>query len=239
MFYSKTTGGFYDKLIHGEKMIAIYDPAWVRPTVQVPQDDGNGGMVMVEVPDENAEHPTITIPNPDCKIPADAVEITDVEYTELLNAQSIGKRIQADVNGNPVAVDQPKATTAEMWELIKARRDLITKSGGTHVGTAWFHSDSDSRIQQLGLKDEARDMLAAGAQVTDLLVIDGAPVPWKTMSGTFVPMTVQMALDIVAAVKVLDKRAHTVAETHRVAMEASADPSAYDFSADWPVVYTG
>ncbi|PLC42253.1 hypothetical protein C0Q88_09725 [Ralstonia pickettii] len=38
-------------------------------------------------------------------IPVDAVEITADEYTELLIAQSVGKAIAADLNGNPIAVD--------------------------------------------------------------------------------------------------------------------------------------
>lgn len=105
LFYSKTTGGFYDDSIHGSVMQQIPDPAWVRPTIQVPQDDGSGGTVIVEVPDESAVHPTITVPNTDCKIPADAVEITEAEHAALLEAQSVGKIIQPDADGRPMAID--------------------------------------------------------------------------------------------------------------------------------------
>src|SRR5574340_1390039 len=105
LLYSKTTGGFYDEATHGSRTLAIHDPTWVRPTIQVPQDDGNGGTIIVEVPDETAVHPTLTVPNPDCKIPADAVEITEAEHAALLDAQSTGKRIEADAGGRPVAVD--------------------------------------------------------------------------------------------------------------------------------------
>ncbi len=38
-------------------------------------------------------------------IPSDAVEITEATRQSLLAAQSAGKRITADVSGNPVAVD--------------------------------------------------------------------------------------------------------------------------------------
>lgn len=107
MYYAKSTHGFYDETIHGSRMLEIPDPSWVRPTIQVPHDDGNGGTVMVEVPDEFADHPTITVPNLDCKIPADAVEITEAEHAALLDAQSQGKRIEVDANGMPVAVDPP------------------------------------------------------------------------------------------------------------------------------------
>ncbi len=105
MHYAKSTGGFYTSAIHGPKALDIPDPAWVRPTIQVPQDDDSGGTVMIDVPDETAVHPTITVPNPDCKIPSDAVEISEVEHVALLAAQASGKRIQADANGHPVAVD--------------------------------------------------------------------------------------------------------------------------------------
>lgn len=34
-----------------------------------------------------------------------------------------------------------------------------------------------------------------------------------------------------------DQAIFAVAETHRVAMEASADPASYDYSGGWPKVY--
>lgn len=122
------------------------------------------------------------------------------------------------------------------WDAIKARRDAL-KSAGVQVGEHWFHSDADSRIQHLGLKDKARDLLAAGGAMTDAITILGQPVPWKTLSGAFVPMTAQLAFDIVTAVGNLDARAFAAAESHRQAMEAAADPLTYDFSAGWPASY--
>ena len=190
MFYSKTTGGFYDTAIHGDA------------------------------------------------IPADAVEITSEQHAALLAAQSSGKVIQADQSGKPVAVDPPKPTAAEIWERIKAERDR-RKAGGFKVGTLWFHSDADSRIQHLGLKDKARDLLAAGGAMADNLTILGQPAPWKTMDGSFANVTAQLAFDIVAAAGDLDARLFAVAETHRAAMEAAADPAAYDFSAGWPETFGG
>ena len=86
MFYSKTTGGFYDRAIHGDK------------------------------------------------IAADAVEITSDEHAALLTAQSIGKRIEADANGYPVAVDPPPPTDAELATAIRAERDTrITSSDWTQL----------------------------------------------------------------------------------------------------------
>ena len=103
----------------------------------------------------------------------------------------------------------------------------------------WFHSDSDSRIQHLGLKDKARDLLAAGGALADNLTILGQPVRWKTMDGSFAQVTAQLAFDIVTAAGDLDARLFAVAETHRAAMEAAAAPAAYDFSAGWPETFGG
>lgn len=134
MRFSKTTNGFYDESIHGSMTLNVPDSTWVRPTVQVPQDDGNGGTVMVNVPDESAVHPTISVPNPDCKIPVDAVEITEAEHAALLEAQSQGKRIEADASGRPVAVDPPPPTTEQVIAgftiEIQKRLDDFAKSRG-------------------------------------------------------------------------------------------------------------
>ena len=113
------------------------------------------------------------------------------------------------------------AAKLQAWAAIKAERDR-RKSGGVLVSGKWYHSDVDSRIQQLGL------------------VMMGASVPsvqWKTMDGNFVTMSQTIANGIFQAAAALDMTLFSVAESHRTAMEASADPVAYDFSAGWPTHY--
>ena len=129
---------------------------------------------------------------------------------------------------------------ATVWEQIKAERDR-RKAGGVLVNVAgvdkWFHTDADSRIQQLGLKDKARDMLTAGGIVADNIVVLGQSVQWKTMDGSFVPLTVQLVFDIFSAVGDLEAQLFANAEAHRAAMEASGDPGSYDFSGGWPLMF--
>jgi len=109
-----------------------------------------------------------------------------------------------------------------MWASIKAERDR-RKAGGVKVGAKWFHSDDGSRIQQMGL------------------VMMGASIPanlqWKTMDGSFITMTQALASQVFQAVAASDQAIFTAAETHRVAMEASADPASYDYSGGWPKIY--
>ena len=114
---------------------------------------------------------------------------------------------------------------AAAWEAIKAERDRRMAESGYLVGEHWYHSDQASRTQQLGL------------------VLLGAAIPpglrWKTMDGTFVPMTQTLAQQILAAAAASDQAIFLVSETHKAAAEASADPAAYDFSVGWPAGYAG
>lgn len=155
-----------------------------------------------------------------------------------------------DGNGNYYEGDRRDASDASVqtrpiaqaraiqWTLIKAERDRRAEAG-VQVGAHWFHTDNTSRIKQLGLKDMARDAMANGETGSTVLQKLGTDIGWKTMAGAFVPMTVQLAIDIVAKVGDLDALIFYVAEQHRIAMEASADPLAYDFSTGWPALFGG
>lgn len=112
---------------------------------------------------------------------------------------------------------------ARMWDAIKAERDRRIQSGGYKIGTKWFHSDTFSRTQQMGLV-----MLGAGIP---------ASLQWKTMDGTTATMTQSLAEQIFAAAAASDIAIFAAAETHKVAMEASADPASYDYSTGWPKIF--
>jgi hypothetical protein len=106
-----------------------------------------------------------------------------------------------------------------MWKAIKAERDNRRQSGGYCVGGKWFHSDQISRNQQLAL---------AMTAIPDNL-------QWKTMDGTFVAMTAELAQQILAAASANDQAIFAAAEMHKAAM--LADPLSYDFSKGWPDRY--
>ena len=108
------------------------------------------------------------------------------------------------------------------WERIKAERDR-RKALGVKVGDHWYHSDADSRIQQLSL-------FVMGASVP--------PVQWKTLTTSPPPVFVTMAQAIAAGIfqntAASDAAVFAAAEAHRIAMEASSTPESYDFSTSWP-----
>jgi hypothetical protein len=156
-------------------------------------------------------------------IPKDAVEITNEQNDALLNAQANGQIIQSDRNNNPIAVDPPKATAEQIWELIKEERDRRMNNGGYKVGTKWFHSNTFSRTQQIGL-------LLLGANIP-------ANTQWKTMDGTFISLTQALVAQIYAAAVASDIAIFNAAETHKAALMLSAEPSKYDFSGGWPATF--
>lgn len=173
-------------------------------------------------------------------LPGDAIDVPEEDYLAAANMRP-GDALDV-VNGRVVIVPRPAPTLAEVhagkWEAIKAERDR-RKAGGVKVGTKWYHTDSDSRIQHIGLLEKAKAARAAGGGDTTRLQALGQDIKWKTMDGSFIYLTVKHAEDIFAAVIDLDAAAFAAAETHRAAMEASADPAAYDFSAGWPETFGG
>lgn len=128
---------------------------------------------------------------------------------------------EAEAIRNPPPSREQREQAA--WNAIKAARDIRTSNGGYKVGNHWYHSDTFSRTQQMGL------------------VMLGASLPqgvqWKTLSGEKVAMTPALAQQIFAAAAASDIAIFSAAEAHRAAMRASADPATYDFSGGWPPVF--
>lgn len=110
----------------------------------------------------------------------------------------------------------------KVWVQIKSVRSE-KQNGGVQVAGKWFHTDQSSRIQQLGL-----------------VLINGNLAPgimWKTMDGSFIEMTNEIASQLLAAVSQLDIEAYTCAEVHKAAVYALSNPESYDYSTGWPAVY--
>ena len=117
------------------------------------------------------------------------------------------------------------AARVAKWEAIMAERDR-RKALGVKVGDHWYHSDADSRIQQISL-------FVMGASVP--------PIQWKTLTTTpppvFVTMTQTIAAGIFQNTAASDAAIFAAAETHRIAMEARPTPETYDFTGGWPASF--
>jgi len=155
------------------------------------------------------------------------IEIINGEEYEITSLP--GGTIIKELKSNYVPPPpDPEEVKSEMWEKIKANRDE-RMNGGFKVEVEddvfkWYHSDIKSRVQHLGL-------LLAGSSVP--------AIPWKTMDGTFVPMSQAIAQAIFNSAMVLDGTLFSVAEQHKAAMDVSEDPASYDYSGGWPENFLG
>jgi len=137
MFTSKSTRGFYDPEFHGERLIMIPDPAWIRPKLDIViqpgesawidgeliENTGGEPITLRHVPDMSATPDTLQVANPACLIPEDAVEITSAYHAELLVGQSEGKVIAWGDDGHPVLVDPPPPSSEGLAVIERVWRD--------------------------------------------------------------------------------------------------------------------
>ena len=91
---------------------------------------------------------------------------------------------QVNINGkNVIAYYHEKPTSVDEWDdLIVKERTFRQQEGGYLVQNKWFHSDQSSKIQQMSL-------LLVGQNIPQGLL-------WKTMDGSFVEMTPELAQNI-------------------------------------------
>lgn len=77
-------------------------------------------------------------------IPVDAIEITRGEHTDLLAAQSIGKRITVDENGYPVAIDPPPLSLAKLKSLKIAEIEQAADAAIAPITSAYPIAERDT-----------------------------------------------------------------------------------------------
>ena len=162
--------------------------------------------------------------------------VVNVTLADLVFAQTLpGYEMAIDITGTEVGIGwlydgqgftQPPVDTTELksrhWDAIRQERDRRTQTGGYQAAGKWFHSDTFSRTQQMGLVMMGAD-IPAGLQ-------------WKTMDGSFVTMTQALAGQVFAAAAASDAALFARAEQIKVAMEA--DPVNFVLASQtWPAVF--
>lgn len=148
--------------------------------------------------------------------------ILESEFVPLANEGSP----YHDWDGTEYALNPDKVAEAKaaVWEQIKAYRAERT-AGGISVGPYWFHSDTPSKLQHLGLVN-AMMMSALPANQS-----------WKLMDGSFVTLTTTLVQQIFGAAMTREGDNFAKAEEHKAALESSSDPLNYDFTTGWAPIY--
>lgn len=117
---------------------------------------------------------------------------------------------------------------AAKWEAIKAERDRRQLEGGVKVGDHWYLSTE----RAVG---EYNSLINASQGMSDSAVLR---VGWRTMDGARVDMTPALARQILLAGIAQRCAIDDAALTHKTAMDNAADPSVYNFKADWPPIFS-
>lgn len=153
---------------------------------------------------------------PEIRAAANVVEIPEPTPPEDYSDEFYFRTEQDDAPYVVYTRKSDEAIAAIRWTKIKQKRDDLTKNGGCMVAGKWFHSDTDSKQQQMALT-----MLGASIP---------ANLQWKTMDGSFVTMTQTLAGQLFQAQIGREQDIFAHAETLK------ADPNA-DISTGWPARY--
>lgn len=113
------------------------------------------------------------------------------------------RRMETDEAPYVAYVRRPaEEVTATRWERLKQIREELTLNGGVFVAGKWFHTDVHSKQQQMAL------MMLGAALPAGLM--------WKTMDGSFIPMTPEVVQQLFVAQVQREQTIFAVAEAKRL-----------------------
>ncbi|QHD49153.1 hypothetical protein [Vreelandella aquamarina] len=161
-FYSAATNSFYDTRLFGEPTHTIIDPDFEWPMVEVPDPNhqGEDDAPLIQVRDDTIEPPMITVPNPDCRLPEDAVEITEAQHQALM--QNDGSKVLAPADdGYPSLVDRPPVTLGKLAD--QKRREINAASVEALAAVRNEYPD----YEQLSWERQEREALEGGGPLIE------------------------------------------------------------------------
>ena len=159
-FYSPSTGGFYNEAIHGARLLA--DP-------------------LTEKQVKAGRTPKYRT-NPLCKIPADAIAMTNEEWQVLLRSQGEGNVITVEA-GRVIAI-KPRATAEEQLAAIRLKRDRLLAATDPMVAVPDYPISAERREELLAWRQALRDFPDAIAPTLPAEAIDWPARPsWLGESG--------------------------------------------------------
>ncbi|WP_083001980.1 DUF4376 domain-containing protein [Halomonas sp. GT] len=152
IYWSATAHAFFHSSIHGAPLLRVIDPAW-QPDENNPDD----------IP------PMLEVPNPDTKVPKDAVEVDADTHEALMNGQTTGLNIISDEHGRPTLAEPPAATIQQL--ATQKRRELnAARDAAFAQGMEYnFNGETDvvqtrpeDQLNLIALSAKAQRMIAAG-----------------------------------------------------------------------------
>ena len=156
------------------------------------------------------------------KSPDNSLHVIEPEFAHLLpiGCVPISEEEAKELSKPPI-----EYVRSSVWSAIKARRDALRFNGGVKVDGHWFKSNQIATA-------EYNSIISLGLPDATVLRAN-----WRTMDNGEVAMTPLLAKQIIQAGFAQAAAIDDAAQTHKAAMEASAEPSRYDFSGGWPETF--
>lgn len=176
----------------------------------------NAKFISADTIDCEIEHPTLgwipfTLNKDDTSPGIDIAELFEaVSKDAIPYTPPTSKEILAETRDNLI-------------KKIKYKRDFRTQNGGFFVDGKWFHSDASSRTQHSNLA-------LLGSNIPP-------DISWKTMDGSFVDMTQELASKILSTSISSDNSTYKYAEGLIDDVNKSATPDLIDIESGWPKIY--
>lgn len=144
IFYSPSQSAFYDDAIHGARALWVTDEDALRAALsalterEFADDPEPDDAALEAIAAERAAllrtPPVKLVEDPDCRLPEDAVAITDACHAELMQGQAEGRMIVWDeAQAAPVLVDRPVDHEALLASVKKERDRLLRESDWTQL----------------------------------------------------------------------------------------------------------
>jgi Phage tail assembly chaperone protein len=143
LFYSPARNSFFDDAVHGTRTVFVEDEKAQTAKLKRFSDDEKGLHELLETnKDEELVEtyqgqldaltelrrvalinpPMIEVENPECRLPADAVEISAERHAELMAAQGEGKTFRPGADGLPEITERVRPVE-EVLAAARASRD--------------------------------------------------------------------------------------------------------------------
>ena len=144
-YFSPSRGGFFNDMIHGACEIAVVDEVRQKQALQnaIAADQAAYDDALLEAvgdapqPDRDTYRKReidvlvnpigMMIPNPDCRLPDDAIEVSEGDYEALFADQARGMMIVAGAGGAPQTQERP-IDRAHVIAGIRRRRNAALRA---------------------------------------------------------------------------------------------------------------
>jgi hypothetical protein len=136
----------------------------------------------------------------------------------------------------PLNSQQLDVLKLSIWEEIKIHRTKILDGNFLHNGH-WFHCTDKDKIVFSNLKSTALERRIDGLPLNEIATHDGTPVYLKTVDNGAVTITYDQVNGIVNACTSHVKRTYECAAYHQAMLNASANPSSYNWHTGWQPQY--